>query len=37
MPFVMQYNKRDLPNAAPIGDLQSALNPGWEVEDPASA
>jgi signal recognition particle receptor subunit beta len=33
MPFVIQYNKRDLPNAAPIEDLQAALNPGWEVED----
>ena len=31
MPFVIQYNKRDLPNAAPIRDLQAALNPGWEV------
>jgi hypothetical protein len=35
MPFVIQYNKRDLPNAAPIRDLQSALNPGWEVGDAA--
>src|SRR5438045_2591733 len=35
MPFVIQYNKRDLPNAAPIRDLQAALNPGWEVGDPA--
>jgi signal recognition particle receptor subunit beta len=35
MPFVIQYNKRDLPNAAPIRDLQSALNPGWEVSDPS--
>ena len=35
MPFVVQYNKRDLPNAASIGDLQAALNPGWEVEDQA--
>jgi signal recognition particle receptor subunit beta len=33
MPFVIQYNKRDLANAAPIEDLQAALNPGWEVED----
>jgi signal recognition particle receptor subunit beta len=33
MPFVVQYNKRDLPNSASIGDLQAALNPGWEVED----
>jgi len=35
VPFVIQYNKRDLPNASPIKDLQAALNPGWGVEDPA--
>lgn len=35
MPFVMQYNKRDLPNAAPASDLDAALNPGWPVDDPA--
>jgi hypothetical protein len=35
MPFVIQYNKRDLPNAAPIRDLQAQLNPGWEVADAA--
>ena len=34
MPFVVQYNKRDLPNAAPVGELQGALNPGWEVREP---
>jgi len=33
MPFVVQYNKRDLPNAAPLAQLQEALNPGWEMED----
>jgi mutual gliding-motility protein MglA len=33
MPFVIQYNKRDLPNASPIRDLQAALNPGWEITD----
>jgi signal recognition particle receptor subunit beta len=33
MPFVIQYNKRDLPNAATIRDLQAQLNPGWEVGD----
>ncbi len=33
MPFVVQYNKRDLPNAAPLGELQAALNPGWEVTE----
>src|SRR5438105_15312754 len=35
MPFVIQYNKRDLPNAAPVKDLQAAMNPGWEVTDAA--
>ena len=34
MPFVIQYNKRDLPNAASIAELQAALNPGWEVTEP---
>jgi signal recognition particle receptor subunit beta len=33
MPFVIQYNKRDLPNAAPLDELQGALNPGWELSD----
>jgi signal recognition particle receptor subunit beta len=37
MPFVIQYNKRDLPNAAPVGDLQNALNPGWEPPEPSRA
>ena len=35
IPFVIQYNKRDLPNAATIGELQTNLNPGWPLEDPA--
>ena len=35
LPFIVQYNKRDLPNAAPLAQLQDALNPGWPVEDPA--
>jgi hypothetical protein len=35
MPFVIQYNKRDLPNAAPLAELQGTLNPGWEVSEPA--
>jgi signal recognition particle receptor subunit beta len=34
IPFAIQYNKRDLPNAAPISELQAALNPGWPVTDP---
>ncbi len=35
MPFVIQYNKRDLPNAAPLSELQASLNPGWEVTEPS--
>jgi signal recognition particle receptor subunit beta len=35
IPFVIQYNKRDLPNAAPVKDLEAQLNPGWPVDDPA--
>jgi len=35
IPFVVQYNKRDLPNAATLDELQAMLNPGWEVEDPS--
>ena len=35
LPFVIQYNKRDLPNAAAIPQLQEQLNPGWEVADTA--
>jgi hypothetical protein len=34
MPFVIQYNKRDLPNAAPLDELQATLNPGWEITEP---
>jgi mutual gliding-motility protein MglA len=34
LPFVVQYNKRDLPNASPIRDLQASLNPGWPVTNP---
>jgi signal recognition particle receptor subunit beta len=35
IPFVIQYNKRDLPNAASINDLQASLNPGWPVDEPS--
>jgi signal recognition particle receptor subunit beta len=35
MPFVLQYNKRDLPNAAPLSELDAMLNPGWEITDTA--
>jgi signal recognition particle receptor subunit beta len=34
MPFVIQYNKRDLPNASSLEELQATLNPGWEVMEP---
>ena len=27
MPFILQYNKRDLANAVPVEELQAALNP----------
>ncbi len=27
LPFVIQYNKRDLPNIVPVGELQKILNP----------
>jgi signal recognition particle receptor subunit beta len=33
IPFVVQFNKRDLPNASPVKELQAALNPGWPVAD----
>ena len=35
MPFVIQYNKRDLPNAAALRELQEQLNPGWELTEPS--
>ena len=35
MPFIIQFNKRDLPNAAPLSELQAALNPGGEITDPS--
>ena len=34
IPFAIQYNKRDLPNAAPVAELQASLNPGWPQDDP---
>ena len=33
VPWVIQYNKRDLPNAVPVSDLQEALNPGGKVQE----
>jgi mutual gliding-motility protein MglA len=35
MPFVVQYNKRDLPNISTVEEMQVSLNPGWEVTDSA--
>src|SRR4026209_2981627 len=33
IPFAVQYNKRDLPNAAPVAELPAALNSGGPLED----
>jgi signal recognition particle receptor subunit beta len=33
IPWVIQYNKRDLPNAVPLKDLQEALNPSGKVQE----
>lgn len=33
IPFLVQYNKRDLPNASPVAELQAQINPGWPVEE----
>lgn len=37
IPFVVQYNKRDLPNAASMEELRQALNPRSTVDFEASA
>jgi len=37
VPTVMQWNKRDLPNVAPVSDLSQKLNPGKLPEFEASA
>jgi signal recognition particle receptor subunit beta len=37
VPFVIQYNKRDLPNAAPLDELRRALNPMGVPDFEASA
>ncbi len=37
IPFVIQYNKRDLPNAAPLEEMRRALNPSGLVEFEACA
>lgn len=33
IPFVMQYNKRDLPDALPLDELRNALNPEGKYPD----
>jgi signal recognition particle receptor subunit beta len=33
IPFVIQYNKRDVPNAAPLEELRKLLNPSGSVPD----
>lgn len=37
IPFVIQYNKRDLPNAAPVEELRKVLNPEGYTEFDACA
>ena len=33
LPYVIQYNKRDLPNAMPVDELRAALNPQGKRHD----
>ena len=37
IPYVIQYNKRDLPNAAPLEEMRKLLNPEGSVEFEACA
>jgi signal recognition particle receptor subunit beta len=37
LPYIIQYNKRDLPNAAPLEDLRGQLNPTHVPEFEACA
>jgi len=37
IPYVIQYNKRDLPNAAPLEEMQKLCNPTGTVEFEACA
>jgi signal recognition particle receptor subunit beta len=37
LPYIIQYNKRDLPNAAPLDELRSLLNPTGAPEFEACA
>jgi signal recognition particle receptor subunit beta len=37
IPYVVQFNKRDLPNAAPLEEMRKMLNPGGVLEFEACA
>jgi hypothetical protein len=37
LPYIIQYNKRDLPNAAPLEEMKRLLNPGGVPEFEACA
>ncbi len=37
LPYIVQYNKRDLPNAAPLDELRQLLNPSHSPEFEACA
>jgi hypothetical protein len=37
VPYVVQYNKRDLPNAAPLDEMRALLNPGGTADFEACA
>ena len=37
LPYIIQYNKRDLPNAAPLDEMKRLLNPGGVPEFEACA
>jgi len=37
IPYVIQYNKRDVPNAAPLAELKRLLNPQGAIEFEACA
>jgi hypothetical protein len=37
VPYVVQYNKRDLPNAAPLDEMRALLNPGGTPDFEACA
>jgi len=37
VPYIVQYNKRDLPNAAPLDEMRRLLNPGGAPDFEACA